>query len=355
MILKNVVIVLAVLFAIAGGIGTFYFYSKCNDALAEKKVYTQQNSQLQASLDAIGTMTEVLTVRKNVEAGDFIQEDDLVVQSIPQSSVTESFILSKTDVVGKLWKIDITPGTSITSDLILEEPITQTSYERDLSFAYLPLGLRVGDYVDIQITLPYGEEYSVISHKRVQQMVAETNTIKVILNAEEMALWTSAMKDYALYNTKGLQLYLVKYVEPGISTAAIPSYPVRKEMEEVVASNVNIKDVTRCVNSVLRDEIEIRLGKVTDNDASALYTGTTVEASKIQQSSYDYVESQPTQGTTQGTLQDSVNQAYDYIMNTDPVEDIYLPVQNEQTSITDTQVNAAEGNNPYTGAEKELN
>ena len=73
--MKKVLIAILALITIAGGIGTVYFYIQYREAASEKEVLIQQNAVLQNSIDAIGPITQVWTVKVDVFAGKVINEE----------------------------------------------------------------------------------------------------------------------------------------------------------------------------------------------------------------------------------------------------------------------------------------
>jgi hypothetical protein len=282
--------VVGVLLGVAGVAGCVYFAIQYNTVKSEKEVLIQQNAQLQSNIDAIGPITTAYTVAVDVENGNVIGADDFVEMTVPVSSVTETTILNIDDIVGKLYKIDIQPGTTVTSDMVMTNDFSETVYEKDMGFDYLPLGIEVGDYVDVKISLPYGETFVVMQHKRVEQVVLDTNVIKTYLTPAQQALWESAMRDKALYGGIGVSLYVDKYVEPGVQNDTNASYPVRQEVAAVVMVDRNITDKKECVNNTLRQSIDQMLEAVVEEDGSKLQSGVSSEASQINSSVSLYTE-----------------------------------------------------------------
>lgn len=342
--MKKVLVVLLILIIAGAGVGgTLYYRSQFNKAVAERNQLVQQTGELQVAIDAIGPITEVWTVKTHVLAGAIVKEEELVQQTIPVSSVTEQYVMDKSQIIGKYYKIDMHPGVAITKDTLMSEPMEEIMYERDMSFKYLPLGLKVGDYIDIRITYPYGQEFVVIQHERVQQLVESSKTIKLILNEAQLMLWMSAMKDYALTGGIGTSVYVTKYIEPGITQKATPYYPVRKEMEQSIMLSPNIKDKTACINSELRDMIDSIMASVQENHGSALYSGVESEASGINAATSDYEETNPTGGQGE-SLQDKIQQGYDDLINLEPSD-----INGNTGSISDSQREETKGDNVMTG------
>lgn len=286
---KKVVTALLILLSVAGIGSAVYFYLQFNKANTERDTLVQQNAVLQSTIDAIGPTTTAYTVAAPVSPRDIIHADDFVDILIPTANVTEDTVLDPSELEGKIYKVDIQPGTTMTKSLVMDEEYDETKYDKDLVFDYLPLGLKVGDYVNVMLTYPYGQTFVVIPHIRVDQIVVDSNVIKTHLNAAELELWKSARTEYALMHEKGLAIYLEKYREPGVDEASA-FYPVISDMEAVVNANPNIEDASVCVNSTLRAQIDTMLSVINDEDGGKLNGGIGNEASAINSAVNSYVE-----------------------------------------------------------------
>lgn len=312
---------------------------------SDREMLTKQNAAMQSQIDAIGPTSLTWTVVADVPAGKQITDDDLIQQTLPMSSINENFILTKEELLGQFYKIALKPGTPLTKDVIMSEESTETLYERDVVLGFLPLGLEVGNYVDLRTVLPYGEEYIVIPHLRIYNIVE--NTIKVYLNEAQLALYTSVTTDRALYGARGLKVYATKYLEPGIAKPTAPFYPVRKEMESVVTLNPNIKDKSVCVNSALRDTIEIKLKAVVDNEAGLLNSGKSYEESNINNASKMYTNTNETVPVTGESQPDSSEPSGEDIVDLTEgaAEDIVNATdsQGNTSTVTQPQRDQAEG------------
>lgn len=288
--MKKFLIVLLCIIAVAGVGCSVYLGMQYSQVSKEKEVIVQQNAVLQSNIDAIGPVTVAYTVASEVSKGDVIHTEDFVEITVPASSITEDTVIDLGSIDGLLYKVDICPGTTMTNSLVMDNAFAETVYEQDMTFNFLPLGLEVGDYVDVEIVFPFGETFTVIPHKRIEQVVLSANTVKVRATAAQQILWESAQKDKDLYGGKGLVLRLSKYVEPGVNDDVVGFYPVRSEMEAVVNLNPNIKDAKQCVNSRLRRQIDALLDAVTDEDGQKLQAGANSESSGINQAASAYVE-----------------------------------------------------------------
>ena len=262
--MKKFLIVFSFLIVLGlGAFGTYHFYSENKNQIEQNAILTQQNAQTQAQLNAIGSMTTVYRTASSCYSGKTIQDSDLVAVSIPVSATGETTVLDKSSIIGKCYKINLKPGTIITTDLLMEENEgTRKRYSRELTFDSVPVGTVAGDYVDIRFLLPNAEELVVIEHAMVERIEGTTITIKE--SEEEHHILNAMFADLGNYANYVLA-YMVKYLEPGYDTNTIAYYPVQHEMENAIRFNPNIEDATRCINTTLRDHIDEVLLVYTDS------------------------------------------------------------------------------------------
>ena len=261
---KKILLILAFVVVIgAGGFGTYHFYSENKNQIQQNQALAAQNSQIQAELNSIGTLVTVYEVSTKVYSGRQIKESDLIPVSVPMSTNGASSITDISQLIGKYYKVDINPGTILSADMIMaEKDETKKVYSREITLTSIPVSTIVGDYIDIRMILPNGEEYVVLSHERIERLYDTTITLHV--SEEENAILNSVFGDLGSYN--GFVLcYATKYLEPGKDTDTIAFYPVQHEMENFILYNPNIEDTTRCINTTLRDHIDEILLVFTDD------------------------------------------------------------------------------------------
>lgn len=239
---KSIAIVLAIISLVVGAGGTFlavYFY---NQGIIEE--YQEQVSILQTSLDSIGDISTAYTVNKQTVPGELITEEMLEPISIPASMLNESFVLDTTDIAGKFSKVALVPGTPITADVVMGEDINDkdalyhTVRSYDVVVNLWPIGLQIGDYVDMRIMMPRGEEYIVLSHMRVNGI--SDATVKFNMTEAQINLYQSALVDYYLNSSQGVIIYFTKYIEPGVQKPALITYKVSDDIMEAMKKNGNL-------------------------------------------------------------------------------------------------------------------
>lgn len=258
---KKVLLTLLVL-AVGAGIasGAWYYIYNRNMVQANETIQT-----LNSTIDSVGQMVSVYTLAYTVQSGDEIKEDDLVMLSMPSSAVHENWITDPSQIVGKYYKIDLAMYTPLTTDMVMDDQIDDTTREYDLCFDRWPVGLQVGDYVDVRLVMPYGEEYVVVPKVRIKAINA--NSVKANLTEEYWDMYTSALVDYYLHLDQGSSIYLSKYVEPGAQEAAIPYYAVRDNVKAIMQLNPNIIGLA---TTALSDELRNSIDTVLNNADAAI-------------------------------------------------------------------------------------
>lgn len=235
-----VVIVLCILFGVLNII-QFVVWRSVNTQTAEK--YTAQVMELQQKINSYGSDVQCVTVKSSVKPGDMITEEVLDYVTVPSSVVTDQFVTDTSDVLGRVFKIAVNTGTPLMANMTMEEVIEDDMRDRDITLDRLTVGLVEGDYIDIRMTMPYGDEYIVLPHKRVYAI--NDNTIKLYLSEYEWAIYQGAMVDYYLNQSYGCTIYADKYIEPGLQNSAIAYYAPPSNIAALIAKNPNILDDIR--------------------------------------------------------------------------------------------------------------
>lgn len=252
--------------------GQFYLW---NQYMAQTRVkYEQEIQLLNATIEDIGTLVDVYSVRATTFPGQEITDNDLMLVEVPESAITEAFITRDKleQLKSKYFKLAITPGTLLTTDMVMGKELDNTLREVDLIVDTWSVGLKVGDYVDLEVTLPYGDKYIVLSHVRVEEM--NTKTIKAYLTSSQRHVYNSVLVDYYLGSDNGITLNMVKYVEPGIQEPAKETYSLKNSVLSVLTEDPNVlRKIHTKNNKDKRGILEKSLGSVTEEDGAKLAAG----------------------------------------------------------------------------------
>lgn len=260
----------------------FVVWRNANIASAEK--YTSEIATLEQTINSYGASVTCYTVKSAVKAGDIVDMNNITPITFMSSTVTDQHITDTDVLKDKVFKIAINPNTPITSNMLMDEVLEDDARDRDITLDRMTVGISEGDYIDIRMTMPYGDDYIVLSHKRVYAV--NDNTIKLYMTELEWATYLGARIDYMLNADYGLVLYADKYVEPGIQQSAVAYYAVPENIASLLSKNPNIirdtdvdlidqmKTTRNNLNELLvifRDELD-----TVDSDAAKFATGRSV-------------------------------------------------------------------------------
>lgn len=141
-------------------------------------------------------------------------------------------------------KVDMRKNTVLTTeflakgDNILKDDVRVQEY----NMVVLPADLETGDYIDIRMILPSGQDFIVVAKKEVEMAEAEGesigNTIWVNLDEEETLHMSCAIVD--AFKIKGAKIYATKYTEAGMQKAAIPTYVLNSQTATLLKTDPNI-------------------------------------------------------------------------------------------------------------------
>lgn len=185
-------------------------------------------------------------LNQDVKSGDAITTsmlDQIKVYTtmLPENYIDSSVLSSmqsQSDGESIIAKVDLYKNTILTSELVntSDTKITNDVRYVEYNMLVLPTTLAVGDYIDIRLTLPNGQDLIVISKKEVKSILGDT--IGLELTEGDILMMESAIVEaYIMTSSK---LYAIQYVEPGNQTAAIKTYTPTDAVEKLIAANSNI-------------------------------------------------------------------------------------------------------------------
>lgn len=150
-------------------------------------------------------------------------------------------------------KVDMDKNTIITVDMITKtnEKTTDDLRKQEYNMLVLPSQLETGEYIDIRLSLPTGQDYIVVSKKQVEipqvSGVDVEDTIWIKMTEDETITMNNAIVD--AYRIIGSKLYVTTYTEAGTQNAATPTYIPNREVALLIESDPNI--VTKAKNELI--------------------------------------------------------------------------------------------------------
>lgn len=195
---------------------------------------------------------DVYTKINNNETQLYIQKDGTEYELNKEDETENYFITKKNnnkeyvelDSVPLVAKVTMKKNTIITSELInkADNVIQADVRKQEYNMLVLPMDLTTGDYVDIRLMLPSGQDYIVIAKKEIELPIVggkeSEDTVWINLTEDEILHMNSAIIDS--YQITGSKLYVTKYTEAGMQEAAVATYPANQEITALLQSDPNI-------------------------------------------------------------------------------------------------------------------
>lgn len=246
--------------------GGFYFIQNdsANRHEEEKGKYQQRIQMLEASqLDNMKSMRTAWVPLKDIPAGHFIDSSDLSEIRLPMDASPDNLPASKEEVAGKGVKIELRKGTPITLGMLFTEEATPRDLRnREMKSIWLPSNLRQDDVVDVRIQFPTGQDYIILSKKRIDKL--SSPAFWTTLSEQEILLFSSAMVDAYVHKAS---LYALTYVEPEMQDKAVPNYPPNQEVIKLIKSDPNIvKKAEKQLESSVRTALDQDLSKINQGE-----------------------------------------------------------------------------------------
>lgn len=239
----------------------FYSIFTSMKAEEEKKVrkYEKEISELKTWTKQ---QERGLVINQEIEAGTVITEYMLEEVLLPERSAAKD-LATEQQAVGRIAKVNLSENTLLTKSILFENEATPDDLRAaEYSFILLQSKLSADDFVDIRIQFPNGNDYILLSKKKVNNI--EDKTVWLNLNEEEILSMSSAMVDAYLENAI---IYSLSYVEPYTQEASIVTYPIKQNVLDLILKSPNIVNVAReQLEARDRGFLETQLEKISEEE-----------------------------------------------------------------------------------------
>jgi len=140
-------------------------------------------------------------------------------------------------------KINMNKNTIITTDAIAksDEVVTDDLRYVEYNMLTLPTTIFEGDYIDIRLTLPNGQDLIVVSKKEVKSILGDTIGLR-LTEGEILMMESAIVESYIMTASK---LYAIQYVDPGLQQAAIKTYTPTDAVQGLIQRNGNIVETAK--------------------------------------------------------------------------------------------------------------
>lgn len=232
-----------------------------------------------------------------------LQKDDSGSYYIERNNNKEYVQLNNVPVVAK---VSMKKNTVLTRDTISKGNNTTSDDVRkqEYNVIVLPTQIQTGDYVDIRLSMPNGQDYIVVSKKSIELPVIDgvdsESTIWLNLSEDEILSMNSAIVDAA--KIQGTKLYATTYTEPGIQNAATPTYTTSKEVLKQIADDPNIvekakNELANRYNQSMRETIDNAIQSDADKNEGSLATKIQESITKTQEERKKYLDALESQAS----------------------------------------------------------
>ena len=211
--------------------------------------------------DTRGKEVTAYVLNRDIKSGEKVTVDMFTPISTYQSMVPQNYINSANvaNLDGNkalIAKIDMSKNTVVTTNSVVTEDQTVTNDIRTMEYNMftLPINVDIGDFVDIRITFPNGQDYIIASKKEIKNI--QGNIITFELPEQDILMLNSAIVES--YIMTASNIYIAKYVEPGLQEKATNTYTPTAEVVKLIASDSNIvssakKELAEKFNTDLRN------------------------------------------------------------------------------------------------------
>ena len=199
---------------------------------------------------------------------DVLKEDETENYYIMRNNEKQYLELNSVPLVAK---VDMNKNTVITTELISksDDVVQDDVRKQEYNMLVLPMDLTTGDYIDVRIQFPSGQDYIVVSKKEVEMPtmngIDSEDTLWINLSEDEILHMSCAIVE--AFRINGTKLYVTKYTEPGMQEAATPTYPINASVRNQINNDPNI--VERAMNEI-RARYDQGLTDLRNNDINPI-------------------------------------------------------------------------------------
>lgn len=224
-------------------------------------------------------LVKAYVLTSDVKSGSKITQSSVIYTDVNRDLAPSSDLVTAVDISeGAISKLNLKKGTVLSKSMISENgnEVTNDLRLQEYNMIVLPTQLDIEEFVDIRLLLPTGQDYIVLSKKRIENV--DANTIWLQMSEAETLTMSNAIVE--AYMIKGSMLYATKYIEPGMQEESSSTYTVSREVLGLINSNTNIEETARQAlwaryNAVTneRESINSAIGREGDSAISNVQSG----------------------------------------------------------------------------------
>ncbi|MFR9707900.1 SAF domain-containing protein [Paenibacillus sp. MB22_1] len=250
----------------------------------QKRLQQQMRAHYEQQIEQLKTneqqgKTRILVAARPIPAGTTLGNGDIQAVEVVHALVPSDSFKDPQMVVGKIAKIDLQPNTPLIASMLYEEgPIPRDLRMQEFNVIQLPTHLQKDQVVDVRINFPTGEDYIVLSKKKVRDLSGMI--VRLEMNEPEILMASSAIIDAYL---QGAKLYALPYIEPGLQEAAIANYPANPKVLDLMDRDPNVLEKAKTeLARQLRSRLDNNLKAMSDADKLRVVSGSVTVQQQLQ-------------------------------------------------------------------------
>lgn len=246
-----------------------------------------------------GTATKAYALNRDVKSGQEITADMLspintYSNLIPQNYIDSTILTSVESGKKVVAKVDLYKNTILTASTVTTEENTVTKDVRTMEYNMLtlPINLTIGDYVDIRITFPDGQDFIVIAKKEIKNI--QGNTVTFDMPEADIVMLNSAIVES--YIMKASNIYIAKYVEPGMQEKAANTYVPTAEVIRLIETDSNIvstakNELTSRFDANIRNQMNSTVNQYSEQGLTNVEEGIQKQIEDAKKAREEYLSS----------------------------------------------------------------
>lgn len=210
------------------------YYSLHKKSAAQEQQIQVLTQQIKNS--AVEDLVDVLVAKSGIKSGTLFDPTTVEFQKWNRKYVSPNIVVDSSLLTDNIWKINVSAGSPITSDMLTKESYGPTDRLQLVLVDAITPSLEVGDYVDIRMVTPYGINYVVMSKKRITNIYE--SGIEIVMSEAELMMYQGLLIDQ--YMNPGTMVYTSKYLAPTLQKAMYTMYVPPKDIVDYMKINANM-------------------------------------------------------------------------------------------------------------------
>jgi hypothetical protein len=253
---------------IGGGVGLIAISILATALIFNGKMNTQEiaSAQALAAKDAqlkkisVSSRNAIILIAKK-EAGQVIMETDIKIGNPPDAFTPADVITDPKDVLGKTIKLTSEVNTPLTTNMLYAEgPLDPSARVIKTDYVEFEDNIITNDKVDVRILFPDGEDFIVLSKKKMDFVDYGVQGLSFKAIEGEIQLLNSALVD-AYVNSA--EIYVSKYTDPEMQEAPNANYvPNINVMNQMRANPGIVNKAHYVLVDILRKSLDDNMKKL---------------------------------------------------------------------------------------------